>query len=124
MRSIAISAPAVACNLFGGTEYPGTPAKTSARSSYKLVSHLNMSLGYCPPIKFQPDLKTRQGLMRIAMHHNIGANGSSENEVMKIVAGQFGKIAPENFFLALASLHDFRRRLKGQVRPFSGQDRP
>ena len=82
-----------------------------------------MSLGYNPQIKFQPDLKTRAGLLRIAEHHNIGANGSLENEVMKIVAGQFGKIAPENFFLALASLHDFRRKLKGQVSPFPVQTR-
>lgn len=82
-----------------------------------------MSLGYNPQIKFQPDLKTRTGLLRIAEHHNIGANGSSENEVMKIVAGQFGKIAPENFFLALAALHDFRRKLKGQVRPSSALSR-
>jgi hypothetical protein len=67
-----------------------------------------MSLGHNPQIKFQPDLKTRLGLERIANAHNLGGNGASANEVMKIVAGQFSKVSPKNFFLALAALEEFK----------------
>lgn len=80
-----------------------------------------MSLGSYQ-FKFKTDLVTRAGIERIADFHNIGANGSSGNEVMKIVASQIGKIPGKNFFQAMAALSEFQShapKRKVRVSPVS-----
>jgi hypothetical protein len=67
-----------------------------------------MSLGHNPQIKFQPDLKTRQGLERIADFHCLGSNGSSANEVMKLFAPQVAMLNPKMFFVAMAALSEYQ----------------